>query len=138
MITLMATPILLNLILIGALLGLVACALGHALCGPASPAPPHGPTLSDADGALEELVIHHVAEAGPQVEIAYRDLLGQLPDEVKIRVVCPTAEDFADLQARLGPLATETRSLDGAFSQRPGLSALCDGRLVAVGANPAD
>lgn len=90
---------------IGALLGLVACALGHALCGPAAPPEPHKPTLSDVDGALQALVIHHVASAGSLVEGPYRDLLRQLPAGVRVRVVCPGRADFTDLQARLGPLA---------------------------------
>jgi len=96
---------------VGALLGLTACALGHLLCGPAGALPPHGPVLSDARGPLQELVIHHLASAGELVETTYRDLLAQLPAEVRVRVVCPSRADFDDLRARLGPLAARLEAV---------------------------
>jgi len=64
-----------------------------------------GPLLPDCEGRIEEVVIHYHPSAAPLVTRAYRDFLGVLPADVTVRLVCPDEEAFADLSARMGPLA---------------------------------
>ena len=90
---------------IGILIGLAAgVAVVLLTRGPRAPAmPPHGPLLSDCDGALRSIVIQYVPEAAPIVQTAYAQLLAALPADVAVYAICPDAEAFADLRARLGP-----------------------------------
>ena len=86
------------------LLGLVGSAIVLAVVEMRPPASTSSPAtvLSDCDGAIDEIVIHYVTEAGPIVGSAYRDFLRQLPSEVVVRVVCPDLTAFDDLVQRVG------------------------------------
>jgi len=61
--------------------------------------------ISDCDGALREIAIHYVPEAASVVATAYRDLLGSLPADVTVRVVCPDRNAFDDLARGLGQVS---------------------------------
>ncbi len=90
-------------------LGLVAgaAAMRHHLPTRGDHLPPHGPVLSDCDGAIEELVIQYVPEAAGIVETAYSEFLGSLPDEVTVRVICENKAAFEDFRGRLGAYSCE-------------------------------
>jgi len=51
--------------------------------------------LSDADGALAELLVHYTPEAAGYVLPCYADFFRALPPEVRVRVACPDREAFA-------------------------------------------
>ena len=97
-------PVLVGVVL-GLLLavGVIALHYGNRTASPALPI--GGPVLSDCDGALREVVIQYVASAGDIVSPACSQFLRQLPADITVRVVCPSAEDFADFQARVGDVA---------------------------------
>jgi hypothetical protein len=63
---------------------------------------PAGALLSDCDGPLREMVIHYVPEAAEVVLPTYRDLVGQLPADVTVHVVCPSLRAYDDLVSRIG------------------------------------
>ena len=63
-----------------------------------------GPSLSDSDGTLRELVIHYVAEAAPVCGRAYESFLPQLPARVRVHVVCESRAEYDYFRRRLGPL----------------------------------
>ena len=69
------------------------------------PLPPHGTLVAECEGALEEIVIQYVPESAEIVGPVYRDFLRQLPATVSVGVVCPDEAAFADLRARVGPMA---------------------------------
>ena len=58
--------------------------------------------MSDCDGAIGEIVIHYVSEAGDVVEDVYREFLRQLSRDVVVQVVCPDRSAFDDLGTRIG------------------------------------
>ena len=96
--------------LLGVFIGVCIAAAVTALTAQHRPAEPAaGPILSDCDGALQELVIHYVPEAGSVVERTLRRFLGSLPRDVQIHVVCPDRAAFDDLLARLGEVPAELR-----------------------------
>lgn len=91
---------------VGVLIGLTAAGAVMSLLdgnGGRSPGAVAGPLLSDCDGAIEQIAIHYVAEAGETVVATYRDLLSQLPADVAVHVVCPGRSDYDDLLTRVGP-----------------------------------
>ena len=95
-------------ILLGVSIGLVAslvvlCVYRGGDGGP--PGADGGPLLSDCDGAIRQLVIHYVDDAGEIVTPTYREFLRQLPAEVTVYAVCPHERAFEDLAARVGPTA---------------------------------
>jgi len=89
---------------LGVLLGLTVSAIVLAVVD-LRPEPAGSPAtvLSDCDGAIREIVIHYVTEAGDVVGRPYREFLRQLPSEVVVDVVCPDRAAFDDLVARVGP-----------------------------------
>jgi hypothetical protein len=92
---------------LGLALGLIAAAVVLAVVDfrPPAPARSRATVLSDCDGAIRELVIHYVTEAGDVVGTAYREFLQQLPSDVVVQVVCPDRTAFEDLVARVSPTA---------------------------------
>ena len=89
---------------LGAALG-IALAAAILAAAPRGSARRSGPALSDADGALRDVVVHYLPGAADVVVPVYRDFLAQLPTDVTVHVVVPDEAAFADLAARLGPLA---------------------------------
>ncbi len=89
---------------LGVLLGLVGSAIVMTVVDLRPPVPTSSPAtvLSDCDGAIREIVIHYVPEAGDVVGTAYREFLHQLPPDVIVRVVCPDKAAFDDLVRRVG------------------------------------
>ncbi len=94
-------------VLLGVALGLaVAFAiLAFYRRGPAVAAT--GPLVSECDGALRRVVIHYAGDGDEVVLPTYRDFLRQLPKDVDVRVVCPSAAAFDALTRQVGP--TECR-----------------------------
>jgi agmatine/peptidylarginine deiminase len=90
---------------LGLLLGLVGAAVVLAIAGsrPSDQARSRATLLSDCDGAIQEITIHYVIEAGDVVGRAYREFLQRLPRVVVVYVVCPDHAAFEDLVARVGP-----------------------------------
>ena len=58
--------------------------------------------LSDCDGAIGELVVHYTADGAAAIEPIYHEFVRQLPDDVLVHVVCPSAADFDRLSSSLG------------------------------------
>jgi hypothetical protein len=92
---------------IGVALGLAA-AIGILLINDggrdSSAGPARGPLLSECDGALRQLVIHYTADAADVILPTYKAFLSQVPEGVTVRAVCPDAQSYNDLAARLGPM----------------------------------
>ncbi|MBW1872106.1 MAG: agmatine deiminase family protein [Deltaproteobacteria bacterium] len=89
----------------GVLIGLVL-ALGYLFFRSLWPSvsPPlrtHAALLSDCDKSIEELVIQYVPDAAEIVLETYQQFLSQLPKEVSVYVVCPSAKACQDLIGRL-------------------------------------
>lgn len=93
-------------VITGVVIGLLAA--GVVLCFPPPPPRPTdplagaGPTLSDCDGALAELVIHYTAESATLTQTPYREFLAALPADVTLHVVCGSTDDWADFRQRFG------------------------------------
>lgn len=104
---------------LGLLLGLVGAAVVLAVAGLRPFAEPglRATLLSDCDGAIQEIAIHYVAEAGDMVDRTYREFLQQLPSTVVVYVVCPDESAFEDLVTRIGP--TDGAGSLGGFATRP-------------------
>jgi hypothetical protein len=92
--------------ILGIALGLVGAAAVLALVGRPQPSdPPHGPTLSDCDGPLRQLVIHYTLDIAPVTGPIFSEFLRQLPAGVEVHVVCPDQAAYDDLVTRAGTLA---------------------------------
>lgn len=61
-----------------------------------------GSLISDADGPLQELVLHWTPEAQTIAVPAWRDLFQALPASVTVHVACPDAASFEFLRQSLG------------------------------------
>lgn len=91
-------------VILGVVLGLAAAAVVlPMLDGRGGPPGLHaGPLLSDCDGRLRDLVIHHVPESADITAGVYDGLLRHLPADVTVHVVCADAAAFDDLAGRAG------------------------------------
>ena len=49
--------------------------------------------LSDCDGTMEHIVIQYVKEADEITKSVYRDLISQLPDDIRITLICKDQDD---------------------------------------------
>jgi hypothetical protein len=104
----------------GVLIGLVL-ALGYLLIRSLWPSvnPPlrtHAALLSDCDNSIEELVIQYVPDAAEIVLETYQQFLSQLPKEVRVYVVCPSAEACQHL---IGSLKAIKCKLVPVFTNHP-------------------
>ena len=90
----------------GVVIGLVLAAVVLAVIHPrrATHTPP-GPALADCNGQLAELVIQYLPASANIVMPVYAELLPQLSADVTVHVVCPSADAFAELADRVGPVA---------------------------------
>ena len=80
-------------VLLGVALGLgIAFTILAFRRGPSAAAA--GPLVSECDGALRRVVIHYTRDGDEVVLPTYRDFLRQLPKDVDVRVVCPSAAAF--------------------------------------------
>lgn len=102
-------------VITGVVIGLLAA--GVMLCFPPPPPRPidplaaAGPTLSDCDGPLAELVMHYTAESAPLTDTPYGQFLAALPADVTVHVVCGSADDWADFRQRFGELRQTLKPL---------------------------
>ena len=93
-------------VLLGVALGLgIAFTILAFRRGPSAAAA--GPLVSECDGALRRVVIHYTRDGDEVVLPTYRDFLRQLPKDVDVRVVCPSAAAFDALIHKVSP--TECR-----------------------------
>ncbi|MFW5840630.1 MAG: hypothetical protein ACOCZE_08625, partial [Planctomycetota bacterium] len=94
-----------HLVLAGGL-GAVAGMVVLGLVGLARPVTPQtAVTFSDCDGAIEQLVIQYTAESGEISGPIFAQFLPSLPSGATVYVVVPTAGDYRDLLARVGPVS---------------------------------
>jgi hypothetical protein len=63
-----------------------------------------GPIVSECDGAITEMVVQYLAEAGPIAAKALRDFLRQLPPGIRVWVVCPEPAAYDNFLAHIGPV----------------------------------
>jgi hypothetical protein len=62
-----------------------------------------GRIITDADGALEEIIVHFSAGvSAPGILTAYRGLFSQMPLDVRVYVACPAQSDFDIMMKELG------------------------------------
>jgi hypothetical protein len=76
----------------------------------------HIRVVPDTEGAIDEVVLHYIPDVASELRSLYRTLLRALPEDVRIRVVCPgeTAENgfrnvWATLVGTAGRHVTVTR-----------------------------
>ncbi|MGA2497327.1 MAG: hypothetical protein ABSH20_06280 [Tepidisphaeraceae bacterium] len=67
---------------------------------------PRGDILSDCDGQIRTIAINYVAGADFAADV-YHSFLPQLPADVRVLVICPDENVFAELRTRVGPIAAE-------------------------------
>jgi hypothetical protein len=84
----------------GAGLGLALAVLTVGLTAP----PARAPLLPDCEGALAEVVLHHMPGWEAVAGDPYRQLLARLPAEVTVRVVCPDPDTYASFLELVGPV----------------------------------
>jgi hypothetical protein len=76
-----------------ALAVICTCAVGRSASGPSEGAVGRPAVLSDAGGAIREVVLHYVPGFAEELGCLYEDLFAALPVEVAVQVICPSAED---------------------------------------------
>ncbi len=94
--------------IIGVVVGLCLTAACVGLVGAATRAPERA-LLPDDEGAIEEIVVHYVADAAELSAPVYRQLFQALPAGVVVWVVVPDVDAFADLEARVGDVSVTLR-----------------------------
>ena len=93
----------------GVVIGLAAAGIVLALLPPGRGPGATGQALSDCDGQISDLVIQYLPEGADIAGPVYAALLPQLPAGITVHVVCPNAEAFDELSARVGPVASTLR-----------------------------
>ncbi|UCC30063.1 MAG: agmatine deiminase family protein [Phycisphaerales bacterium] len=67
-------------------------------CGqqPANGAAARVGVIPDTHGAIAEILLHYDPDVSVELEPVYRDLFAALPDDVRVKVLCPTAAAVDD------------------------------------------
>jgi hypothetical protein len=73
--------------------------------------PSAGPTLSDCDGPLRELVMHYTTESAALTATPYRQFLTALSPRVTVHIVCGSQDDWRDFRERFGDLAVRVKPI---------------------------
>ena len=89
----------------GVVIGLAAAGIVLALLPPGRGPDATGQALSDCDGPIGQLVIQYLPEGADIAGPLYAALLPQLPADVIVHVVCPSAEAFEELSDRVRPVS---------------------------------
>lgn len=96
----------------------VACLLAGLLIsgatygqGPATHTAGQVGAVPDSHGAIAEILLHYDPNVTEELEPVYRDLFGTLPEDVRLKILCPTAEAAEDF-IFAWELALDNRSVD--------------------------
>ncbi|MHC4695481.1 MAG: hypothetical protein ACYTFA_01920 [Planctomycetota bacterium] len=89
-------------VLLSYALGVLVAATAHAGDGMRLPSAGAG-VIPDAHGAVAEILLHYVPDLAEELEPLYEGLFRELPLDVRLKVLCPTAKDTHEFADKCGP-----------------------------------